>query len=123
MTIATHVRDYLIDLAALDQLSACAENHPDSPIYELIRQYVKFSMKAIALRRDIRGDIICGKLATGTKQYDQRYQNEVLPLVIKLDKITAKIHAMCDEYDNPDDLSLDADWWKKGNNDQRDEGE
>lgn len=114
MAIAVHVRDYLSDLAALDQLKACLDEHPNSPIAPLIKKYIKFSMKAIALRRDIRADLIGGLLHKGTKEFDERYREEVLPLVTKLNRVIDKIYEMCGDHEDSDDLTLDADWWKKG---------
>jgi hypothetical protein len=94
-------KEWILDLAALDQLEASLEDHSDSKYAHLIARYCELQKRAIQLKKDMRAGLVSA----------DRCVTEVWPLVERINEVLNQIHVMAGDKEEYDD----ADWWKHGN--------
>lgn len=94
-------KEWILDLASLDQLEASLEHHSDSKYANLIARYCELQKRAIQLKKEMRAGLVSA----------DRCVTEVWPLIERINEVTAQIYAIAGEQEEQDD----ADWWKHGN--------
>jgi len=90
-------KEWILDLAALDQLEASLEDHSDSKYAHLIARYCELQKRAIQLKKDMRAGLVS----------PDRCVTEVMPLVERINEVLDQIHVTAGKEDEDD-----ADWWK-----------